>query len=246
MIAQTIHSRVLYLNRTGRPAPGWPKATTREDLRARCAPLALDTRGDGATDLVTLNGSGMLTSFNRTGSEPAGWPLATGAGAAGSPVATDFIPTDSAFEIVAPDHLGHLFAYSMPSSAAGVLASPWPMLGGDPGRSSALTAERTPNPPSPSAGPLVRGSFKVYPNPARRSPVAFAYTLTEPSRVQFEIVDTSGHRVASFTVEGHQSANLESWDPGRLPGGLYLARVNFHGSVSNHEHSEVIPIGVLR
>ena len=191
-----------------------------------------------------------MAALDRAGAQSDGWPLATGAGPIGAPLATDFNRGDGSFEIVAPDHLGHLFAYSMPlpssPTGASALASPWPQLGGDPGRTSALTAERTPPAPAPSAGPLVKGSFKVYPNPARRTPVSFAYTLTEPARVQYEIVDTSGHRVASFTIDGHLSANLDSWDPGHLPGGLYLARVSFRGAVSNHDHSELIPVGVLR
>jgi len=145
---------------------------------------------------------------------------------------------------VAPDHLGKLYAFSLAVPGTGIMANPWSMLGGDAGRSSTLPDERTTSAPAPSAGPLVKGSFKAYPNPARRSPVTFAYTLTEPARVQYEIIDTSGHRVASFTRDGVQSANTDQWDPGALPAGLYLARVSFHGAQT--AHTEMIPVGVLR
>ena len=244
VITQTIHSGVMFVSRTGRPSPGWPKRGTREDFRTTSAPLALDLLGDSRTELVALNASGILAAFNAQGGSPAGWPLATGVGVGGSPLATDFNSDDGAFEIVAPDHLGKLYAYSLPQPQTGQIATPWTMLGGDPGRSSTLPAERTGAAPAPSPGPLVKGSFKAYPNPARRSAVTFAYTLTEPARVQYEIVDTSGHRVASFTRDGRQSDNIDVWDPGRLPAGLYLARISFHGA--GGDQSERIPIGLLR
>jgi M6 family metalloprotease-like protein len=244
VIAQTLHSGLMYVTRTGRPAPGWPKRGTREDFRTTSPPLALDLDGSGRTDIVALNASGILDAFDAVGHVPPGWPLATGAGAAGAPLATDFNSDDFRFEIIAPDHLGHLYAYSLAAPGTSVIANPWMMLGGDAGRTSALPVDRTGSAPAASAGPLVGGSFKVYPNPARRSPVTFAYSLTEPARVQIEIIDTSGHRVASFTRDGHQSNNIDVWDPGRLPAGLYVARVSFKGSSS--ERTEVIPVGVLR
>ena len=244
VIAQTIRSGVMYVNRTGRPAPGWPKRGTREDFRTTSPPLALDLEGTGRTDVVALNASGILAAFDAQGRVPSGWPLGTGAGAGGAPLAIDFNPADQSFEIVAPDHLGKLYAFSLSVPATGAVASPWTMLGGDPGRSSALPAERTSTAPAPSPGPLVRGSFKAYPNPARRSPVTFAYKLTEPARVLFDIVDTSGHRVATFARDGRQSDNIDVWDPGRLPAGLYLARVSFRGA--SGERTEMIPVGVLR
>jgi hypothetical protein len=105
---------------------------------------------------------------------------------------------------------------------------------------------RTSTAPTASAGPLLKGTFMAYPNPARRSPVTFAYTLSEPSRVQFEIVDTSGHSVASFTRDGTQAENIAVWEPGALPAGLYLARVKFSGSLSHHDQSEKILVGVLK
>jgi M6 family metalloprotease-like protein len=246
VITQTTRSGVMYLNRGGRPAPGWPKRSTREELASAAAPLAADVRGFGTPDLVSLNGSGMLTAFNVSGTMPSGWPLGTGAGAAGSPLVADFNTGDNSIEIVAPDHLGKLYAFEFPTASAAQTATPWPMLGGDPGRTSVLPAARTSTAPAASAGPLLKGTFMAYPNPARRSPVTFAYTLSEPSRVQFEIVDTSGHSVASFTRDGTQAENIAVWEPGALPAGLYLARVKFSGSLSHHDQSEKILVGVLK
>ena len=246
LITQTTRSGVMFLNRGGRPSPGWPKRSTSEELASAAAPIAADVRGFGVPDIVSLNGSGMLTSYNAQGTMPPGWPLGTGAGASGSPLVTDFAAGDNSIEIVAPDHLGKLYAFEFPTATTSQTASPWPMLGGDAGRSSVLPSARTTAAPAPSAGPLVKGSFKVFPNPARRSPVSFAYTLTEPSRVEFEILDTSGHSVASFTRDGVQADNVVVWQPGNATAGLYLARVKFTGSISHHDHSEQMLVGVLK
>ena len=90
----------------------------------------------------------------------------------------------------------------------------------------------------------MHGSLKAYPNPARRMPVSFAYQLSEPADVEFRIVDTSGHEVASFSRRGRQADNLEVWDPGRLPAGLYTARLRFRGATT--ERIEMLQVGLLR
>jgi hypothetical protein len=90
----------------------------------------------------------------------------------------------------------------------------------------------------------VRGSFKAFPNPARRSPVQFAYQLTEEATVEFRILDSSGHEVTRFTRSGRRSDNLETWDPTGVPAGLYVARVRFSGPGGSH--TESVPVGVLR
>ena len=100
--------------------------------------------------------------------------------------------------------------------------------------------------PTPAAvsGPLIQGSLKAYPNPARRKPVSFAYQLTEPADVEFRIVDASGHQVTTFRRDGRRADNLAIWDPAGMPAGLYLAHVRFKSGGGQHE--ETIPVGVLR
>jgi hypothetical protein len=118
------------------------------------------------------------------------------------------------------------------------------MLGGDPGRSCALSPAATSSPGAATAGPLVSGSFKAYPNPARRKPVQFAYQLTEDATVEFNILDTSGHQVAHWTRSGRRSDNYEVWDPSAVPAGLYVARVRFSGPGGSR--TESVPLGILR
>ena len=246
VVTQTRHSRLAYWNVTGAPSPGWPRAGSTEGLKTRSTPLVLDLDGDGRGDILGLNGSGVIAAFDGIGRIPPGWPLATGAGAAGDVVAAD-LDRDGMLEIVAPDRYGDLFAYSIPASVAvpsSWTTASWTMMGGDPGRTSALPSSRTTSAPAPGPGPLVAGSLKAFPNPARRQPVSFAYQLTEPIEVEFRILDTSGHEVASFSRPGLQSDNLVVWDPGRLPAGLYVAQLRFRGS--RGERRETLPVAVLR
>ena len=118
------------------------------------------------------------------------------------------------------------------------------MVGGDPGRTYSLPAARSPLALAPAPGPLVRGTLKAFPNPARRRPVSFAYTLSEDASVEFRILDTSGHEVASFTRRGQRADNLEVWDPGALPAGLYLAHLRFAGARGTQV--SIVPVGLLR
>src|SRR5207249_11773043 len=124
------------------------------------------------------------------GKTPDGWPFATGVGADGATVAAD-LNRDGMIDIVAPDRLGRLYAYTSPVFGGTPVLASWTVVGGDAGRSSSLPETRTSTPPPPSSGPLLSGSFKVFPNPARRHPVSFAYTLTEPAQIEFRILDAA-------------------------------------------------------
>lgn len=243
VLTQSMDSRVAFWNLDGYPSPGWPRQGSRERFRSGSPPLAVDLDDDGRSEVVAMNASGVITAMDRDGRTPEGWPLATGLGATGAALAAD-LDRNGSIEIVAPDRRGVLYAYSVPTPSEMPRVTSWTMLGGDPGRTSALPAERTSIAPAASFGPLVNGSLKAFPNPARRQPVKFAYRLTEPAEVEFRIVDASGHEVASFVRRGRQSDNLEEWDPGALPAGLYVARLRFYAE--GRERVEMVPLGLLR
>jgi hypothetical protein len=259
VLAQTIHSGVGFWNESGRPTPGWPKPGTRERFRTDSPPLAVDVNGDRHTDVVAMNGSGIVAAFDGQGRVPEGWPLATGAGAKGAPVVAD-LDRNGRLEIVAPDRLvpdslreevasrfGTLWAYTLPSAptaTGSTLGAVWAMTGGDPGRTATLSQASSPIAPAASRGPYVQGSLKAYPNPAHNSPVSLAYQLTEPAEVDIRILDASGHEVARLERSGRRADNVEVWDPGRAPAGLYLAHVRFRGAGT--EHTETVLVGVLR
>ena len=257
VLTTTPNSKVAFVNLSGYASPGWPKAGSSEgvlhenpELTAPNPPqsvattspaLALDLDGDGRSEVVAPNTSGILAALDADGHTPAGWPLATGSGAGGSAVAAD-LDHDGYLELIAPDRFGMLFAYTLPVPAAAV--SPWRVLGGDPGRTFSFPASRMASTPAAVAGPLIHGSLKAFPNPARKRPVSFAYQLTEPADVEFRILDASGHEVASFARSGQRADNLVVWEPGDLPAGLYLARLRFRAS--GHEEVEVLPLGLIR
>ena len=243
LITQSVTSRVTYFSVDGHPSPGWPKPGTLERFRSEAAPLTADLESRHLTQAISSNASGIVDAFDASGRQPLGWPLATGLDATGSPLLAD-LNGDHYLELVVPDARGRLYAYTLPTRDSALVGTSWPMVGGDPQRTSALPIQRTPATPQASAGPLVRGSLKAYPNPARRAPVSFAYRLTEPGQVEFRIVDTSGHQVAAFTRRARQAENVEVWDPGALPAGLYVARLKFRGATS--EAVETLPVGLLR
>ena len=164
-------------------------------------------------------------------------------------------------EIVAPDwsvpdslraetgsRLGTLYAYTLPdavgSTPGQTPATVWTMLGGGPGRTATLADVVSPTAGAPSAGPYIPGSLKAYPNPARNQSVSLAYRLSEAANVEIRILDASGHEVAHFSGTGRRADNLEVWNPGSAPAGLYLARLRFRGPTA--DHTETVLVGVLR
>ncbi len=243
VITQSLSSHITYWNLDGHPSPGWPRAGTVEHFRSDSPPIAADLDGSGVSRAIAMNASGIVDAFDRSGKQPDGWPLATGLFATGAPLLAD-LNRDHFLELVAPDAYGHLYAYTLPTPDQVLANNAWPMLGGDPGRTSSLPAARTTTAPAPTAGPLVPGTLKAYPNPARRKPVNFAFKLTEPGSVEFRILDASGHEVASFSRAGLQSDNVAVWDPGSLPSGVYVARIRFTGASTTR--TETVPLGLLR
>jgi hypothetical protein len=259
LVGRTRHGGVAYWNATGSPSPGWPEPTARDGIASAAPPIVVDVDGDATPEIVSVDGAGVVTALLRDATQPEGWPLASGSGALGSALGAD-LDGDGRVELVIPDRVmpdslefglngrfGTLYAFSLPGSASGgpATAFAWPMLGGDPGRTGALAPARATAAPAPASGPYVSGSLKAYPNPARRRPVTFAYRLSEPAKVDFTILDTSGHAVATFSRDARQSDNLEVWDPGQVPAGLYLARLKFRGSLGG-EHVETISVGVIK
>ncbi len=257
VLTQTTSSKVAFVNASGFPSPGWPRQTNDEGFHTESPALAVDVDSDARSEVLALNAGGLLVALGPGGMHADGWPLATGTGALGAPVAAD-LNRDGSIEVVAPDRwlpdslqdrgisgrFGSLYAYSIPASATQPPATSWTVRGGDPGRSSALPSDRAPAGTSLAGGPLVRGTLKVFPNPARRAPVAFAFQLSEPAEVEFNVLDGSGHRVASFTRPGQLADNHEMWDPGKVPAGLYLVQLTFRGSTG--EQRETITVGLLR
>ena len=261
VLIQTHASKVAFINADGSPSSGWPKAGSpegvlvadslltgghvNERIPSKSPPLAIDLDGNGRPEVVALNVSGIIAALSADGRTPEGWPLATGSGVSGAPLAAD-LDGDGNLDLVAPDRFGVLYGYALPVPAAtgAGTATPWTTLGGDPERTSSLPTARTPVAPAPAAGPIVPGTIKAFPNPARRHAVTIAYTLTEPSRVEVRVLDTAGQEVASFRRDAPVAENVDVWNPGSVPAGLYMIHVRIRGART--EVSQTLPVGVLK
>lgn len=85
-----------------------------------------------------------------------------------------------------------------------------------------------PPPPEPGTIPALTN----YPDPTR-SGTTFQFRLDGPAHATLAVFDGLGHEVARL-VDGPRPAGVQSvaWDPGRLPSGIYLARLTAGGSTS--------------
>ncbi|MEO5618440.1 MAG: T9SS type A sorting domain-containing protein [Candidatus Eisenbacteria bacterium] len=259
VLVQTHNSKIAFINLSGAPSPGWPRPgspegalvddtlLTERDMSQRypslSPPLAIDLEGSGRPAVVALNVSGIIAALTADGRTPAGWPLATGSGVSGAPLAAD-LDGDGKLELIAPDRSAYLYGYALPADTSLGSVSSWTMLGGDAQRTSSLPSSRTSLASAPRRGPLIAGTLKAFPNPARRQAVSIAYTLTEPARVEVRVLDTAGQEVASFQRDGRIAENLEVWNPGAAPAGLYLVHVKIRGATTTT--SGVLPVGVLK
>ena len=233
-----------FLNASGHPSPGWPRAGSPERFATNTPPLAVDLTGDGRPEVVALNASGVIAALDGQGKHarrlaardrrwaaaaPRSRPISTATGRSRS-----WRPTGS--------------TSSTPTRVPGTLHADRARRGrcsaATPAARARCAPAATQQPGRRTAGPLVSGSLKAYPNPARRKPVQFAYQLTEDASVEFDILDTSGHEVAHWTRSGRRSDNYETWDPTGVPAGLYVARVRFSGPGGSR--TESVPLGIVR
>jgi hypothetical protein len=92
----------------------------------------------------------------------------------------------------------------------------WTHEGGTPGRAYVLDRVFSTSPAIAGAGStILPGTFKCYPNPARQSPVTFAFRLNAPESVTIRIFDPAAREVGTITRDAGASDNAIVWDPGR-------------------------------
>jgi len=243
IVFTTESGKVGYWNDNGSLSPGWPPQVEKEGFVTRAGPLPLTVPGASSLVLASL-GDGRLTALDSERKAPKGFPLGLSVGARGtgaidnSRVLVDGPPV---LFIAGGDSLLYGIALSNLGTQGSAAYSLWACEGGAPGRgytqgqifglSGVVSA---------SATPILQGSFKCYPNPARQAPVTFAFRLKEATRVTIKIYDPAAREVDQITRDASASDNAITWDPGARPSGLYLARVEAAGQVLTQ------PFAILR
>lgn len=230
----TASGRVGYWNDNGSLSPGWPPEVEREGFVTRAGPLPLSR--NGASDLILVSlGNGVLTALDANRKVAPGFPLGLSVGARGTgaidnmPIQIDGPPV---LYVADGDTLLRAFALVDVGSMGRPAISLWNHEGGAPGRG--YTADRLFAPSTAiqnSAQAILPGSFMCYPNPARQSPVTFAFRLRDPGKVTIRIFDPAAREVDAISRNAGTSDNAIVWEPGARPSGLYLARVEAGGQV---------------
>ncbi len=230
----TRSGKVGYWNDNGSLSPGWPPQAEKEGFVTRAGPLPLTRSGASSLILASL-GNGKLTALDADRRVPGGFPLGLSVGARGTgAIDNDATAADGPAVLFIAGGDSLLYGISLVAlvSQGRPASSAWSHEGGAPGRGywvdrvfglgAGVTA---------SATPILQGSLKCYPNPARQSPVTFAFRLREAGRVTIRIYDPAAHEVDAITRDVEASDNAITWDPASRPSGLYLARIEAAGQV---------------
>ncbi len=238
IVLATQDGRVGFWNLSGGATPGWPAPFEREAFPTLAAPVVADLDGTPGLELVHATGGGRIFALDRERRPLPGWPIGSGAGQLSSPALLD-LEGDGALELLIADADSLLYAYHTGAAAAGAV---WPMWGGGPGRTFALTT--VPSSGSVAGGGLLAaGTLVAYPNPAKRRPIVVSFALTEPARVRLAILDTSGREVARLEQDGLRSDNHVVWNPAEAAPGVYVGRLELEGGGRTETH--VVHLGVL-
>jgi hypothetical protein len=189
-------------------------------------------------------GNGVLVALDRAGKNLDGFPLGFSVGVRGTPMLGGRGGTADACNPILYAAGGDTLLYAIslfgdPGCTGANWDSYWFAEGGDAGRSYApFSALET---PVPAAGtPILEGSWKAYPNPARQRPITFAFQLREAGRVTISIYDAAARLVERIERETTAQDNAITWDPVGRPSGLYVARIEVPGQVAT------VPFALLR
>jgi len=226
IVFTTRSGRVGWWNENGSLSPGWPPKLESEGFPTFAGPLPLGGSSGGIV-LASL-GNGVLTAVSAAdGKRIAGFPLGLSVHARGTgAIDVSGIVPESAPRLFVADGDTLLRGINLIFPPGWMPVASWTHEGGTPGRAYVLDRVFTTSPAITDAGStILPGTFKCYPNPARQSPVTFAFRLNAPESVTIRIFDPAAREVGTITRDAGASDNAIVWDPGDRPSGLYVARV---------------------
>jgi hypothetical protein len=233
VVFTTESGKVGYWNLNGSTSPGWPPRVEREGFPTHAGPLTANLSAGPPVVIASL-GNGVLTALDERKKPFAGFPLGLSVGARGTPAIVNplgILDDGDVPTLVAAGGDTLLYALEIRSATGSGLAhSNWTHEGGTPGRSYTIqqTFQFT---GGQAAEAIVANTLKCYPNPAKRSPITFAFRLDRPAQVRFRIYDSAARQVDEFERDGSASENAIVWDPAGRVSGLYVARIEVEGQV---------------
>jgi hypothetical protein len=226
-------SKIFVYNRLGSSVDHFPVTVPGGGVLAS-NPIVADMNGDGKADIVGVTSDGLVAAYDRDGKILSGFPLAAGAGTAGTnsqSVAAFLTPGNRIGLVVASSTDGTVTGWttgSVSSSAAWV--APWPQYQKDSRHSgfdgSTLTA----------GVPVTQEFFPAnrsynWPNPVYDGITHIRYYIKENATVRIRIFDLAGDMVTEMAGPGVGGMDNEvEWKVGSVQSGVYFARIEANGA----------------
>jgi hypothetical protein len=249
MLFGTAAGTVGIVNGDGSPALGWPKEVPGP---VRDAALA-DLDGDGALDVLVLDGADRFHGWDGRGRRLADYPRVVGASPRPLDPLTVMGAGMTAFDgedgltWMATTEEGILTAVRFPEAA--VHGGDWRMDRGRPeGWNSQPRPEVAPSLPVADRPSLDGKPLLVYPNPARGDGVEIRFVLGGNETARVDILDLSGRPLtgARLDLRGgpKPGENAVRWDLANVAPGLYFCRLERSGG--GQDGVELAKIMVMR
>ncbi|MGQ9603783.1 MAG: T9SS type A sorting domain-containing protein [bacterium] len=205
-------------------------------------PLIGDIDGDGSLEVVQGSRLECILAWKGDGTRLDGFPMALGAGCAA--ISIFDASEEGGIRIALGGGDGYIYSFHYPGSHIDEKRQlPWPTSYGSMTRNAFYPPQLMPEPVEPGDTLLVKGSFYVYPNPAKDK-INVVYKTQTGGDITIEIFDIMGRRLSLFTGSVSPEKRSEPFSISNFGNGLYLCRLTIrnNGSVA----SDVFQFAVKR